>query len=374
MSITDELTEDERAFLDRHGFDAELFEDLRERYLDGELTPGSNAISGEVLPPAADDVVDVPAPGTPERAQAKRAGLAAIEAGEVGHVVLNGGMATRFGGVVKGVVEVTNGISFLGLKIRDANRWDSKVPVFLMNSFATDEATKVHLEENRYFGIYPGRVASFRQNIGVRLSPDGSIFRDADGASFYGPGHGDLPEALGRGTLRRFRERGGRYLVMSNVDNVYATLDPVVIGMHVLASNDGAEMTVEAAPRFEGDKGGMPARVDGDLQVVEAFRFPAGFDDSSIDVFNTNTFIFDAAALAQKFDLTWFAVEKSVGGQTAIQFERLAGELSAFLETQFLRVSREGDSSRFMPIKTPEDLESERAGIRRILRSRGILD
>jgi UTP--glucose-1-phosphate uridylyltransferase len=39
--------------------------------------------------------------------------------GEVGAVILAGGMATRFGGVVKAAVEVLDGQSFLELKLKD---------------------------------------------------------------------------------------------------------------------------------------------------------------------------------------------------------------------------------------------------------------
>ena len=47
-------------------------------------------------------------------------GREALASGQVGVAVLNGGMATRFGGVVKGVVEAIGNRSFLELKLRQA--------------------------------------------------------------------------------------------------------------------------------------------------------------------------------------------------------------------------------------------------------------
>jgi len=47
-------------------------------------------------------------------------------------------------------------------------------------------------------------------------------------------------------------------------------------------------VTAEVVRKLPGDRGGAPARVDGSLQIVEAFRFPEGFDQDRIDVFNTN--------------------------------------------------------------------------------------
>jgi hypothetical protein len=89
-------------------------------------------------------------------------------------------------------------------------------------------------------------------------------------------------------------------------------------------------------------------------------------------VFNTNTFIFNAASLKRRFDLQWFVVEKLVEGAKVVQLERLAGELSAFLKTRFVEVGRSGGSSRFLPIKVPADLSEHREAIREALRARGL--
>ena len=44
--------------------------------------------------------------------------------------------------------------------------------------------------------------------------------------------------------------------------------------------------------------------------------------------------------------------------QNAVQIEHLIGELTAHLSTNFLQVRRNGRYSRFLPVKTPEDLQS----------------
>lgn len=359
------------ATLRDYRFDEATFLALRERMLSGALSAASNRITGNVTLPQPGDILDLPQPGSEAAARLSALGQAAIDAGQVGLLILNGGMATRFGGVVKGVVPVFEDLSFLGLKILDARRFYGKIGVILMNSFATDASTKLHLSENKTFGLGSEHIDSFVQNISVRITAEGAVFMEADGtASLYAPGHGDLPEAIGRGALERFMGRGGKYLWMSNVDNVLATIDPLILGAHIDA---GVSMTVESAPRYDGDKGGMPARVDDHLQVVEHFRFPESFDDSSIPVFNTNTFIFNADSLAQNFPLHWFLVEKIVDNQKVIQFERLVGELSAYLPTRFVAVSREGESSRFLPIKVPADLEQHRETLRAILTARSVL-
>jgi UTP--glucose-1-phosphate uridylyltransferase len=358
--------------LERFGFDRPTFESLRDRLRTRGRGSEQNVIAGAVTPTVAGDVGELPARGTAARAALEELGWKAIAAGQVGVVILAGGMATRFGGVVKAAAEVVDGRSFLDVKLADvavvAAKAKTRIPVYLMASFATGDAVR-KLGEARQRDRVP--VETFVQFVSVRLTPDAELFRGADGRpSLYATGHGDLTFALrSSGALERFRTGGGKILVVSNVDNVAATVDAAVIGAH-LASQKA--LTAEVVLKAPGDRGGAPARVDGVPQIVESFRFPATFDQDAIPVFNTNTFVFDAAAVDASFDLTWFAVSKKIDGQEAIQFERLMGQLTAFLPTHFLRVDRDGIDGRFQPAKDPEELASRRPEIRRILTARNV--
>lgn len=346
------------------GLEPSAFDGLRAELAAGRFTPERNHVRGTVEAPRAADVGRLPPPG-PEREALRQRGLAALRAGEVGLVLLNGGMATRFGGCVKGVLEIDGDRSFLGLKLLDAQRAGAAAGgpapvVILMNSRATGADTAAHLAARAHYGYPAARVWAFEQHWAPRLRPDGELFLGDDEApSFYGPGHGDLVDGLRQsGLLARFRSQGGRVLLMSNVDNVVATLDPTVLGWHVARAEP---VTVEVVDKLHGDAGGAPAQVNGRLQIVEAFRFPPGFDQTSIPVFNTNTFWFDVEALDREVPLTWFLVQKKVDGRDAIQFERLIGEITSSVDSAFLRVERTGPESRFVPVKTPEDLEAQRA-------------
>jgi UTP--glucose-1-phosphate uridylyltransferase len=358
MTTHESLDAETRALLQRFGFEASVFAELRERLRDGTASD-ANRLAGKIEAPGADDVRPLPAQGSRDRARLAEMGRAHIAAGKVGAVVLAGGMATRFGGVVKAAVEAVDGKSFLDLKLADL----AKVPAFLMTSFAT---------EDEVAELARGRAETFPQFISLRLTPDGEIFIGDDGkASPYAPGHGDLSFALRRsGILSRFIEGGGELLYMSNVDNLGATLDPAVIGFHL---ESGAAITAEVVDKLPGDKGGAPARVDGDLQIVEAFRFPDSFDQDTIGVFNTNSFVLSAQHLTRDFPLTWFAVKKKVDDRDAVQFERLVGQLTAFLPTAFLRVERSGADGRFQPVKDPEELAQRKDEIRELLTARGVL-
>ena len=350
--------------LERFGFDEPQFQVLRARVASGELSPETNVIRGSVEPPRPGDITRLPAPGEADYDATREAGLDALRRGEVAQVVLAGGMATRFGGVVKAVVTAVDGMSFLEAKLVQTAALEREVgvtvPVALMTSFATDAAIREHVVER---GL--GDPLVFNQFVSLRLEESGEIFRDADGhPSLYAPGHGDLFPALRRsGTLDTLRDRGVRLVTVSNVDNLGARVDPVVIGAH-LAS--GKPLTCEVA-RKEGDLGGAPVRVDGLLQLVEGPRFPADFDQELVPVFNTNTALSHLDALDADYDLSWLYVLKDVDGCPAVQLERLYHEVSAFVPTQYLEVPRRGERGRFLPIKTPVDLERAEKDLRELV-------
>lgn len=370
-----ELDPETRTLLERYGFERKTFELLRERLRSGYAEETHNRLERALDSPAPSDVVALPPLGSARRSQLHERGLAELRAGRVATVVLAGGMATRFGGVVKAAVPVLEQHTFLDLKLRDfarvAHGANTPLRVYLMTSFATHEEVS-RMARASDADASSLRVQAFPQFVSLRLSADGGLFRDGAGnPSPYAPGHGDLPFALRRaGILRELAQAGVRHLYMSNVDNLAATLDPAILGLHVERE---LELSFEVTALLSGDKGGVPARVDGKLQVVEALRYPAGFDERSIPLFSTNSFVFDVAALDRQFELTWLRVTKQVDGRPAIQFERLVNELSAFVTCGGVTVERAGADGRFLPVKDPPELVQRLPEIERVLRARGAL-
>ena len=358
----DQLSDQQRDDLLRYGFDEELQRRWQRDVSDGRLSKTTNAVSGDLLAPPPGTVHTQPSSASKAYRELEALGMDAIRSGQLGVVMLNGGMATRFGGVVKGVVPVLSATrTFLALGAEDIAQHREasagEISLFCMNSFATDEATRAHFDAHDHFGLDPAAVEHFNQFVGVRMTKKGQLLALDNGeASPYGPGHGDFAAAFrASGALQRFLDRGGRYLLVRNVDNLGARIDPVVLGHHIRSA---CEMTVEVAPKWPEDVGGSPYQYLGRTQLIEQLRYPDGFDADVVDVFNTNTFTFSADALDRDFDLGWYYVEKQVEGETAVQIEHLIGEMTAHLATNFLQVRRSGRRSRFLPVKTPEDLQS----------------
>lgn len=341
-----------------------IFENLAQRYREGSLTPASNRLTAQVESPGPQEITRMPAKGTPAYQELLRLGQDALNRGELGAVILSGGMATRFNYEhPKGCYPIFENQSFLELKVRWIRKVAPKMPIYVMTSFATDAEVRQHFAEHADFGAGPEQVRFFSQYRFPRLRPDGSLFKSADGSEdFAAPGHGDFPEAIASsGLLDEFLAQGGKYLLFSNVDNLGATVDLAIVGWHI---QHGHEMTVEVAAKAPGDKGGAPARVDGKLQLVEGFAFPEDFDQDAIPVFNTATYVFTAQALKRPGDLPWYVVDKKVDGETVIQFEHLAGDLSCHLSSGYLQIDRD---ERFIPVKSQADVPEAQAKIRQKL-------
>ena len=364
------LPQEIRDTLERYGFDRARFFGLSEKLASG--APEDNFVRGTLSAPAAQDIAPLPAAG-PELERLEELGRAALRAGQVALVVLAGGMATRMGGVVKALVEALPGKTFLDLRLNEiealARTYGVAPPLWLMTSHSTEQPIRAALGKR----VDGERIGVFSQFLSLRLTPEGDLFLDKGGRpSEHAPGHGDLPEALQKsGLLRRFVERGGRVVMVTNLDNLGGTLDPALIGWHL---SHGQPLTCEVVEKLGADRGGIPVRVDGTLCVLEEFRIPKSFDPASVRVFNTNVFHFDARTLLE-LDIPWtyFRVTKRVDEQPVIQFERLVNEVTSFVSSRYLLVPRNGAGARFLPVKDNEELAQRRGEIELVARSRGML-
>jgi UTP--glucose-1-phosphate uridylyltransferase len=374
MTLADELKSLPAPLLQRlaeRGFRADRLQSLAADI--GKGKEARNRLTGVVTPPRPGDVLELPHPGSKEHEAFRKFGVEALRRGEVALCVLAGGMATRMGGVVKALVEALPGKTFLDLRLDEqaAHERDlgAHVPLWLMTSEATYRPI-VDALGSRADGE---RVAVFEQCVSMRLTPEGSLFREADGdPSVYATGHGDLPEALHKsGLLTKFldRTKGHGTVWIANLDNLGATVDPVLLGLHL---GHGGPLTVEVVDKVGSDKGGVPVVWNDRRIIAEEFRLPRDLDPATIRVFNTNTFLADARRLHDlEYEFTFVEVEKTVEGKKAVQFERLLGEVSVPLEPRFVRVPRDGAASRFLPVKDNPELEARRPEILAVAKARG---
>jgi UTP--glucose-1-phosphate uridylyltransferase len=344
----------------------------RARALRDGASADRNRVPGPVRAPKKGAVSPLPKGGARDKLTTR--GETSLRGGGLALCVLAGGMATRMGSVVKALVEIKPGYTFLDARLAEQRALSARagrpVALWLMTSDATDAPIRRALAERGA----PPEVVTFRQGMALRLAANGTLFRDKSGVpSTYATGHGDLVDALrGAGLLDKFRAAGGEALLIANLDNLGASLDLAYAG--ALLESD-AQLLVEVCRKQAGDRGGIPVEHDGRVQVLEEFRLPTDFDAATVQVFNTNTMWVRAEALATvTVPWNWFVVEKKVDDRVAIQFERLLQELTSVLTTRYVEVPREGTAARFLPVKDPAELDQRREALDALLRARGFID
>ena len=162
----DALDPDTAAALEHWGFDRSRLLGWAEHLLPGD--GASNRVRGEVTPPLPEDIDSLPDRTSDEGRRLELLGLEALRRGELAVVVLAGGMATRMGGVVKALVEIRPGLTFLDARLAEREHWsavaDAPLPLVLMTSYATDDPIRETLGDTldgrAGRRVHPGRLAA----------------------------------------------------------------------------------------------------------------------------------------------------------------------------------------------------------------------
>ena len=291
---------------------------------------------------------------------------------------LNGGLGTSMGMTrAKSLLEVKGELTFLdvivGQVLHLRERHGARLPLLLMNSFATRDDTLAALE--RYPELAVGDLPlDFMQGKVPKLLEDGHepVEWPADPALEWAPpGHGDVYSSLRTsGMLERLLAGGYRYLFLSNSDNLGAVLEPRILDWF---AREELPFLSESTDRLEGDrKGGHLARraSDGGLVLRETAQTPdedrAAFEDIERHrYFNCNNIWVDLEALERKLDerdgvlgLPMIVNRKTVdpsdsSSPAVVQLETAMGAaIGVFEGAAAIRVPR----ARFTPVKTTNDL------------------
>jgi UTP--glucose-1-phosphate uridylyltransferase len=251
-----------------------------------------------------------------------------------------------------------------------------RIPLVLMNSFATDGDTASALDRHPELASDVG--LTFVQNSFPKLRPDDltPVSWPADPTLEWAPpGHGDLYTSIATsGMLRQLLNHDYRYAFISNSDNLGATLDRRILAWFADAQ---IPFLMEVVDRTKADrKGGPLARIrGGGLVLRESAQTPeedlAAFQDLiSHRFFNTNNLWLDLEALARVLGeregilgLPMIINRKPVdpsdpSSPEVIQLESAIGAgVGVFDGAQALRVPRR----RFAPVKTTDDLLAVRS-------------
>jgi UTP--glucose-1-phosphate uridylyltransferase len=291
--------------------------------------------------------------------------------GKVVVLKLNGGLGTSMGMTrAKSLIEVKDGHSFLDVIVRHVlhlrERHDARIPLLLMNSFATRDDTLAALErypelpvDDLPLDFLQGKVPKLRADD---LEP--VEWPDDPELEWAPPGHGDVYTSLvASGTLDLLLERGYRYLFLSNSDNLGASLEPRILDWF---AEQQLPFLIETTDRTESDrKGGHLARrrEDGGLLLRETAQTAdedrAAFEDIARHrYFNCNNIWVDLHAIREPPELPLIVNRKTVdptdsSSPEVLQLESAMGAAVGVIDgAQAIRVPRE----RFAPVKTSNQL------------------
>ncbi|HTT58334.1 MAG TPA: UTP--glucose-1-phosphate uridylyltransferase [Opitutaceae bacterium] len=336
-----------------NGFDRAQHEQIR-----ADLHSGRIGLAMNRLPPTT-RIEDVPAAdlfdGTGAEAKLRRAGEAALRAGEVAVVTYAAGVGSRWtqgAGVVKGLHPFTKfggrHRSFIEVHLaktrRTARTFGAGIPHVFTTSYLTHEPIERLLgavaggELDRTVWLSPGR------SIGLRLIPTvrdlhfaweetaqqkldeqqekmresvraaltawaraageaGDYTDNLPGQCLHPVGHWfEIPNLLKNGVLARLlADRPGlRTLLVHNIDTLGVTVDPALLGWFRSA---GATLGWEVMARRVEDHGGGLARIDGRMRMVEGLALPREEDEFTLSWYSTNTCWVDLDRLLALFEL-----------------------------------------------------------------------
>lgn len=272
-------------------------------------------------------------------------------------------MMEKFTNLPKGVSPVIADKSYLELKVLNLLLITKRLQlpvhphVIIMTSFITDEHIRTHVETlfTKYADLDPSRFHFIVQQPRIPRFTKVDELKNIDvfvnsqqQLSFAPCGHGDFVELL-QEYLRTIHLPNLQYMFFANVDNIAATIEPWLLGLH--AQNNVGRM-VELVEKDKDDQGGAPCFVDGELVILEQMKFPNDFDQNQIRWFNTNNFWFSLQELLSFHqELPFVLAEKTIAEGEVIQLERFACDVH--LPSQYVVLPR---LQRFWPVKRYVDL------------------
>jgi UTP--glucose-1-phosphate uridylyltransferase len=293
-------------------------------------------------------------------------------------IKLNGGLATTMGlRSPKSLLEAREGYSFLDIIIGQTlalrRRFGVRLPLELMDSEATREETLAALAKHPELSN-DGLAPDFMQSMIPKLDAESHApvsWPDQPSLEWNPPGHGDIYGALRRsGMLATLLEQGFRYAMISNSDNLGATLDPRIAAF---VAAEKIPFLMEVFEGTEADrKGGHIARrrADGRLVLREVAQTPDDDQESFRDYrrwryYNSNTLWVDLSVLSDMLEESGGVLElpliinrktvdpRDKSSPAVIQLESAMGAaIGSFSGARLLLVPR----TRFVPVKTTDDL------------------
>jgi UTP--glucose-1-phosphate uridylyltransferase len=300
-------------------------------------------------------------------------------------IKLNGGLGTSMGmDKAKSLLPVRGDLTFLDLIARQIlharKQYSATLPLLFMNSFRTRDDSLAVLSAYSDLKV-DGLPLDFLQSREPKLLADDltPVEWPADPSlEWCPPGHGDVYTTLwSTGLLDRLRDAGVRYAFISNGDNLGATADPRVAGWFAAS---GLPYATEVCVRTAADrKGGHLAvrRKDDQLILRDTAQTASEDIDAFQDIgrhryFHANNLWIELEALHSALSahdgvlgLPLIRNEKNVdpSDESSPRVVQIETAMGTAVEVFADAVALEVDRSRFLPVKSTNDLLAIRSDV-----------
>jgi len=282
LAFWDELSHAERQQLTEQIRSVDLGQ-INSLYLGNKEQPDWDTLSRKATPPPAVRLSERSVPGTGICREAIERGELALRTGRMGVLLTAGGQGSRLGFEKPKSMFPIGPVSQASLlqihieKLRSlARRYGVAIPLYLMTSPATHQATVEFLQQNHRFGLAKADLFVFCQGTMPAVDIEtGKLLLAEKHQLFLSPdGHGGTVAALqSTGALQHMKSHGIEQLFYLQVDNPLVPIgDPELIGHHLLAESELTSIAV--AKQHPLDKVGNFAMIDGNMHVIEYSDLP----------------------------------------------------------------------------------------------------
>ncbi|MBQ8444175.1 MAG: UTP--glucose-1-phosphate uridylyltransferase [Clostridia bacterium] len=208
----------------------------------------------------------------------EKIGLDALKKGEIGLVLVAGGMGTRLGSDhPKGVYNIgkTRDVFIFQRLFENAlevvKKCGRMMPFFIMTSDKNDKETRQFLAEKNYFGYDKNLVNFFVQDMAPCVDLNGKVLLEEKGKVASSPnGNGGWFNSLlkDKQCVQMLETSGVKWLNIFAVDNVLQKVgDPVFVGATLEGGFEIGAKVIRKADPYE--KVGVMCKRDGSPSVIE---------------------------------------------------------------------------------------------------------
>lgn len=241
-----------------------------------EQSKSATALIPEKLAPIDENMTNINSTAE-QSGKWKQIGLDNVKNGKVGVLLLAGGQGTRLGmPLPKGCLSIKSlsNKSLFQLQFERIQKVESmaggKIPLYIMTSPATYDATTSFLSQNKFFGLDESQVKVFNQGLLPCFAHSGEILLGTKFSLATAPdGNGGLWKAVrSSGSLDDMQKRGLKQVHMYCVDNCLTNVaDPEFLGFAWEKESDcGAKCVLKSEPH---EPVGVVCKYEGLPRVVE---------------------------------------------------------------------------------------------------------